>query len=269
MATDRVTWLGHATVLLELGGARLVTDPVLRPRVAHLVREAPLPDDPGRLDAILISHGHHDHLDLPTVRRLDPSAIVVAPPNTGWALRLAQHAVRKLSPGDELELAGVRIRAVPAAHDGRRVPVGEAASAVGFVVAGVYFAGDTEPFPEMAELAGTLEVALLPVAGWGPKVGPGPHGPAAGRRGAGDAAPARRGADPLGDLPPDRAPADRASPRRSSSSMRRGSRRRCGWRCSSPASRWRSPGRCDARSPRRGGASAHVHHHARARGSPP
>ena len=53
MATDRVTWLGHATVLLELGGARLVTDPVLRPRVAHLVREAPVPDELGRLDAIL------------------------------------------------------------------------------------------------------------------------------------------------------------------------------------------------------------------------
>ena len=45
MATDRVTWLGHATVLFELGGARLVTDPVLRPRVAHLSREAPLPGD--------------------------------------------------------------------------------------------------------------------------------------------------------------------------------------------------------------------------------
>jgi L-ascorbate metabolism protein UlaG (beta-lactamase superfamily) len=173
MAADRLTWLGHATVLLELGGARFVTDPVLRPRVAHLVREAPLPDDLGRLDAILISHGHHDHLDLVTVRRLDPAATVVAPPNTGWALRLAQHAVQKLSPGDELELAGVRILAVPAAHDGRRVPIGQAPSAVGFVVAGVYFAGDTEPFPEMAELAGTLDVALLPVAGWGPKVGPG------------------------------------------------------------------------------------------------
>jgi L-ascorbate metabolism protein UlaG (beta-lactamase superfamily) len=173
MAADRLTWLGHATVLLELGDARIVTDPVLRPRVAHLVREVPVSADVGRLDGILISHGHHDHLDLVTVRSLDPRATVVAPPNTAWALRLAQHPVRTVSPGDELELAGVRIRAVPAAHDGRRVPIGQAPSAIGFVVAGVYFAGDTEPFPEMAELAGTLEVALVPISGWGPKTGPG------------------------------------------------------------------------------------------------
>src|SRR3954469_21378796 len=78
---DRLTWLGHATVLLELGGARILTDPVLRPRVAHLRREVPVPGDVGRLDAILVSHGHHDHLDLPTLRRLDPSAPVLAPPD--------------------------------------------------------------------------------------------------------------------------------------------------------------------------------------------
>src|SRR4051812_1886792 len=144
MAAHRLTWLGHATVLLELGGARLVTDPVLRPRVAHLVRDVPLPGPLGKLDGILISHGHHDHLDLETVRELDPAAIVVAPPNDGWALRLAQHAVQQLSPGDEVELGGVRIRAVPAAHDGRRLALGSATSAVGFVVEGVYFAGDTE-----------------------------------------------------------------------------------------------------------------------------
>jgi L-ascorbate metabolism protein UlaG (beta-lactamase superfamily) len=170
---DRLTWLGHATVLLELEGARLLTDPVLRPRVAHLVREAPLPGDVGRLDGILISHGHHDHLDLATLRRLDQDAPVLAPPDAAWALRFARHPVRTLVPGDELELAGVPIRAVPAAHDGRRVPIRQAHSAVGFVAKGVYFAGDTEPFPEMAELAGSVDVALLPVAGWGPKVGPG------------------------------------------------------------------------------------------------
>jgi L-ascorbate metabolism protein UlaG (beta-lactamase superfamily) len=171
--TDRLTWLGHATVLIEIGGARLLTDPVLRPRVAHLLREAPLPGDLGPLDAILVSHGHHDHLDLPTLRRLDPSAPVLAPPDAASTLRRTGHPVRSVVPGDEVEVAGVNVRAVPAEHDGRRVPLGRAPSAVGFVAGGVYFAGDTEPFPEMAELAGTLDAALLPVSGWGPKTGPG------------------------------------------------------------------------------------------------
>ena len=171
--SGRLTWLGHATVLLELDGARLLTDPVLRPRVAHLVREAPLPAPLGHLDGILLSHGHHDHLDVPTLRELDLTAPVLAPPDAARSLRRAGHPVRTLVPGDEIEVAGVRVRAVPAAHDGRRVPVGDAPSAVGFVAGGVYFAGDTEPFPEMEELAGSLDAALLPVSGWGPKTGPG------------------------------------------------------------------------------------------------
>jgi L-ascorbate metabolism protein UlaG (beta-lactamase superfamily) len=176
---DRLTWLGHATVLLELGGARLLTDPVLRPRVAHLLRKVTVPDEVGRLDAILVSHGHHDHLDVPTLRRLDRSAPVLAPPDAASTLRRTGHRVHSVVPGDEVEMAGVRVRAVPAAHDGRRVPLGRAPSAVGFVAGGVYFAGDTEPFPEMATLAGTLDAALLPVSGWGPKVGPGHMDPRA------------------------------------------------------------------------------------------
>ena len=82
--------------------------------------------------------------------------------------------MRTLAPGDEVELAGVRVRAVPAAHDGRRVPVGqrrERASASSS--RGVYFAGDTEPFAEMAELAGHARRRAVPIAGWGPKIGPG------------------------------------------------------------------------------------------------
>jgi L-ascorbate metabolism protein UlaG (beta-lactamase superfamily) len=78
---------------------------------------------------VLISHGHHDHLDLPSLRRLDRSAPVLGAAGLGWALRLGGHAVRTMAPGDEVELAGVRVRAVPAAHDGRRVPVGAATSA--------------------------------------------------------------------------------------------------------------------------------------------
>jgi L-ascorbate metabolism protein UlaG (beta-lactamase superfamily) len=168
-----LTWLGHSTVLLELGGARLITDPLLRRRVAHLIRRVAEPGELGRLDAILISHGHHDHLDPPSLRRLDPAAPVVAPPAAARSLRGTRRAVQTLSAGEAVELAGVRVAAVPAVHDGRRIPLGQPSSGVGFVVGRVYFAGDTEPYPEMASLAGSLDAALLPVAGWGPKTGPG------------------------------------------------------------------------------------------------
>ena len=67
-----VTWLGHSTVLIETGGARLLTDPVLRPRVAHLTRRAAAVDvgELGPLDAVLLSHVHRDHLDVPTLRQI-------------------------------------------------------------------------------------------------------------------------------------------------------------------------------------------------------
>jgi L-ascorbate metabolism protein UlaG (beta-lactamase superfamily) len=64
---DRLTWLGHATVLLELSGVRLLTDPVLRSPVVHLRRQTPEPADPAAVDAVLISHAHRDHLDVPSL----------------------------------------------------------------------------------------------------------------------------------------------------------------------------------------------------------
>ena len=169
----KVTWLGHSTVLLELDGVRMITDPLLRSRVAHLKREAAVPGDLGHIDAILLSHAHHDHLDKASLRRIDPKAVLVAPPAAERSLRRIRRTVHTLAVGDELELAGLTIEAVPAIHDGRRIPVGQRLSGVGFVVDGVYFAGDTEPYAEMARLAGTLDAALLPIAGWGPKTGPG------------------------------------------------------------------------------------------------
>ena len=78
-------------------------------------------------------------------------------------------------PGESLELGDVRIEATPAEHGGTRRPGGPAVAPLGFVVRGrqsVYFAGDTDLFDAMAEL-GPVDVALLPVAGYSPKLGPG------------------------------------------------------------------------------------------------
>jgi L-ascorbate metabolism protein UlaG (beta-lactamase superfamily) len=172
---DRLTWLGHATVLVEVAGAALLTDPVLRPRVAHLRRYATAPAPPARVDVILVSHAHHDHLDLPSLRLLDPQAPVVVPPGAARALRRSGRDVRELAPGQTLEIGDARIVAVPAIHDGRRWPLGRPAAAIGYLIDGarsVYFAGDTERFERMWDLRG-VDVALLPIWGWGPRLGPG------------------------------------------------------------------------------------------------
>ena len=69
---ERLTWLGHATVLIEVGGVRLLTDPLLRDRVGHLRRQSatPPPDAAERIHAVLVSHLHLDHLDAASMRRL-------------------------------------------------------------------------------------------------------------------------------------------------------------------------------------------------------
>jgi L-ascorbate metabolism protein UlaG (beta-lactamase superfamily) len=163
-------------VLVEHGGVRLLTDPVLRAGLAHLRRHGPVPEAPERVDAVLLSHLHYDHLDLPSLNLLPRDVRVLAPAGAGALLGPAgiRH-VEEVMPGDVTEAGGLRIEVTPAEHDDRRRPLGARATPIGFVVRGrpsVYFAGDTGMFPGMAELA-PIDVALLPVAGWGPKLGPG------------------------------------------------------------------------------------------------
>ncbi|MGH2879040.1 MAG: MBL fold metallo-hydrolase [Solirubrobacteraceae bacterium] len=181
-SADRIAFLGHASVLIELEGVRLLTDPLLRSRVAHLRRQAP-PIPAGSfadVDVVLISHLHHDHLDLPSLRLLGRDTELVVPLGAGrWLRGRGFTRVSELSVGDGLSMAGTQIVAVPAHHDGRRAG-GPAGETIGYLVGErrvVYFAGDTELFPAMSKLAPSLDVALLPVAGWGPNLGPGHMGP--------------------------------------------------------------------------------------------
>lgn len=174
-----LTWLGHATVLIEIDGIRVLTDPVLRNRIGPLRRIAPgvEPAALGAVDCVLISHLHGDHLDLPTLRRLPRSESVLAPYGSRtWLNGRGVSGVSELRADDETQLEGVRIIATRASHDRRRWPFGPEADPVGYLIRGsntVYFAGDTDLFPSMAELRGLVDVALLPIWGWGARLGPG------------------------------------------------------------------------------------------------
>jgi L-ascorbate metabolism protein UlaG (beta-lactamase superfamily) len=158
-----------------LDGVRLLTDPVLRLRVWHLRRRVPLDTaELGRIDAALLSHVHFDHLDRPSLRMLGTDVTLLAPVGAGRLLR-GFSDVHEVDVGDEVLIGKVTVRATPAKHRSARLTLRPAPS-LGFVVSGsqrIYFAGDTDLFEGMSALAGSLDVALLPVAGWGPKLGPG------------------------------------------------------------------------------------------------
>jgi L-ascorbate metabolism protein UlaG (beta-lactamase superfamily) len=140
------------------------------------------------VDAVLISHLHFDHLDIPTLKRFDRGTKIIVPDGAGPMIR--KHGFRdvvELLEGEGVEVGAVTVLAVPAEHDGRRHPFGLEVDAIGFVIEGsrrLLFAGDTDLHPRLGELTDTLEVALLPIWGWGHKLGPGHMDP----RGAAQAA---------------------------------------------------------------------------------
>ncbi len=174
----RVTLVGHATVLIELDGTRFLTDPLLRDRVTFLgarrrARDPALTDG---LDAVLLSHFHRDHFDPRSLAQLDREVLVIGPPGTAKRVRRRGFAnVAELHPGESTLLGSVGVRATKAHHG--RMPGPFRTTPLGFVLEGshkLYFAGDTDVFPEMAELASDdLDLALLPIGGWGPRLGAG------------------------------------------------------------------------------------------------
>ena len=177
----RVRFLGHATLLIDLDDTRILTDPLLRQRVALLYWRHPIPraELDHHVDAVVISHMHQDHLDLPSLRGLGYDVPLLVPQRAGPFLeRRGFRDVTEMVPGDTVTIGKVRVRAVPARHTGFRPPFGPWGGCLGFIVEGqesdtrVYFAGDTDIFPSMDSL-GPIDVALLPVAGWGPTLGPG------------------------------------------------------------------------------------------------
>ncbi|TMK57841.1 MAG: MBL fold metallo-hydrolase [Actinobacteria bacterium] len=179
MTSDRLTYVGHSTVLIDLDGSRLLTDPVLGGNLGPLVRHGapPAREATENLDAVLISHLHHDHAHVGSLRKLDRETRMVVPP--GSQPFFAHHGfldATELAPGASVPVGKLTVTAVEAHHDGGRRRHARRSQAIGFLVRGtrsVYFAGDTDIFPGMKELAEELDFALLPIWGWGPTVGPG------------------------------------------------------------------------------------------------
>jgi len=179
----RATWLGHSTVLVETAGATILTDPVLGDGIGPVRRRVgPLAASLADPQGVVISHLHHDHFDMASLDRLPRDTVIVVPRRAGRLLRSRRFAdVREVEAGELTEIGSVRVEAVPARHSGWRLPFGPFAAALGYVIHGehrMYFAGDTDLFDGMAAFAPELDLAILPVGGWGPTLRGGHMDPA-------------------------------------------------------------------------------------------
>lgn len=178
----QVIWVGHGTVLVEVAGRRLLIDPVLTQRVAHLRRRHPRPPaDLRRVDVVVISHAHRDHLHLRSLRlvgRTSPGVPVVVPRGAArYVADLGLGPATEVEAGESLTVGGFDLSITEATHKGGRgARHTELTGTVGFLTerAGkrVYLAGDTDLYDGMVRL-GRLDLAALPIAGWWRKLGPG------------------------------------------------------------------------------------------------
>jgi len=178
----RLNYIGHATVLIDMGQIRALTDPILRDRLFFLQRHghnpAPALLDDRPPDVVLLSHLHYDHTDLPSLRRLPPKTQVIAPRGSGRFLeRRSNVEVCEVGVGDKVQVADVEITALPAEHRQTASMPRPVTPCLGYVLRNrltVYFAGDTDLSPEMGSIGQDfdLDLALLPVWGFGPRLGP-------------------------------------------------------------------------------------------------
>lgn len=182
-----VTWLGHATVVLDLDGVRLIADPLLRQHMGVLRRRGPAPGPESwhGTGAVLLSHLHLDHADVASLRLLRGVPVLTAEANARWVRRKGL-VTQRASTRDWTRVgsSAVEVRLTPAVHRSRPMPHRPNA-ATGHLVRGpsgiVWVAGDTEIFPGMSDLprlaGGRIDLAVVPVGGWGPRLSPGHLGP--------------------------------------------------------------------------------------------
>ncbi len=181
-ARDALTWIGHASFLVQLGGVSALVDPVLSDAIGGIVKRnvapglswAALPP----IDLVLITHNHRDHLDLPTLKQLGVAPVYVVPQGLGATLAGAGlPRVVELGWWERRQLAGMEVTLVPAQHWSRRGLFDTNASWWGGYVIerngrSVYHAGDTAWFDGFAAInarCGQLDAAMLPIGAYAPR----------------------------------------------------------------------------------------------------
>ena len=183
-----VTWLGHSTVVLDIDGDRVIADPLLRVHAGLLRRRGAPPDRAKWAGAgtVLLSHLHHDHAELRSLRRLPEAPILTSPENAAWLCRRGLDA-RGISVDDWTYVGAsgaVGVKLTHAVHHSRPMPHRPNAANGHLLTsasARIWVAGDTALFPELADLpaaaGGTIDLAIVPVGGWGPRLSKGHMGP--------------------------------------------------------------------------------------------
>jgi L-ascorbate metabolism protein UlaG (beta-lactamase superfamily) len=186
---DAAWWLGHACVLLRVGGLHVITDPVLSPRASPVSfagpkRRTPVPASVAELphiDVVLISHNHYDHLDRRSVRQLArrfPDAVFLAPLGLQrWLRQQGVRDARELDWWQQAEIGGAVFSCVPARHWSARTLRDRNRSLWGGWVMQrgdfrFYFAGDTGYAERLAEIGarlGPFDLAALPIGAYAPR----------------------------------------------------------------------------------------------------
>jgi L-ascorbate metabolism protein UlaG (beta-lactamase superfamily) len=176
----RVTYIGHATLLIEIGGQTLLTDPNFESSLGKFLARVSKPgialDALPRLDMILLSHAHADHLSFKALDALRGVPVLAPPPIAKWLNKLGYPDAQPLAPGEMVQAAGVEVHAAEATHKGNRYGVDRWRSAANMYlldtnVFSCFFAGDTALTPDTPQLVEKhvrgrgrqLDLALLPI----------------------------------------------------------------------------------------------------------
>jgi L-ascorbate metabolism protein UlaG (beta-lactamase superfamily) len=185
----KITYIGHATLLIELAGARILTDPNFDPKLGRILPRVAAPgialESLPALDALLLTHAHADHLSFDSLERLPRTIPLYAPPVIArWLRRLGFDHAAPIAPGESVQVGRVTIHAASATHRGNRYGFDRwRSSANMYLLDGgqtAFFAGDTALVEDTHHLVERvlwkngreLDVALLPI-GYAPWWKPG------------------------------------------------------------------------------------------------